>query len=372
MHAADSWHGDFLDSARPTNEHPAMQSIRWGIIGCGDVTEIKSGPAFQKARGSELVAVMRRSGALAADYARRHQVSRWYESADALITDPEVDAVYIATPPGVHLEMALKVAAAGKPAYVEKPMARNHRECREMVAAFERAKLPLFVAYYRRALPRFVKAKDLIDTGRLGQITGVSYRQSSPAHAKLDPTNIPWRLDAAHAGGGLFLDVGSHTLDILDFLLGPLVDYAGIAANAASPHAVEDSVAMHFRTAGGTVGSAIWNFASAVHEDAIEITGTDARISMSTFGNDPVRLISSAGEEQFDLPNPPHVHQPLVQLIVDELLGLGRCPSTGVSAARTSAVMDASLAGYYRGREDHFWERPETWDRRANRDAFLK
>src|SRR5277367_2165196 len=101
----------------------SRDTIRWGILGCGDVTEIKSGPGFQKATGSKLVAVMRRNGKLAEDYARRHGVARWYDDVDALIHDPEVDAVYIATPPGVHLEMALKVAAADKPAYVEKPMA---------------------------------------------------------------------------------------------------------------------------------------------------------------------------------------------------------------------------------------------------------
>jgi 1,5-anhydro-D-fructose reductase (1,5-anhydro-D-mannitol-forming) len=335
----------------------SSMQIRWGILGCGDVTEIKSGPAFQKAAGSALVAVMRRNGALAADYAKRHGVPRWYDNADALIADDEVDAVYIAAPPGAHLELALKVCAAGKPAYVEKPMARNHAECRVMVQAFKAAKLPLFVAYYRRGLPRFVKAKELIDAGRLGQITGVTYRQSLPGHRNLDPNNLPWRLQAVHSGGGLFLDIGSHTLDILDYLLGPLQNISGAAANLASAHAVEDSVVMHFQTPGKALGVGYWNFASCIHEDQIEITGTQARLAMSTFGNDPVRLISSDGEEKFDLPNPPHVHQPLVQLMVDELLGKGKCPSTGESGARTSAVMDSVLNEYYQGREDAFWER---------------
>ena len=98
--------------------------VRWGIIGCGNVTEVKSGPAFQNAEGSALVAVMRRHGELAADYARRHGVSRFYDDADRLVSDPEVDAVYVATPPGSHLEHALRACRAGKPAYVEKPMAR--------------------------------------------------------------------------------------------------------------------------------------------------------------------------------------------------------------------------------------------------------
>lgn len=135
-----------------------MERVRWGIIGCGDVTEVKSGPAFQKAERSELVAVMRRNGALAADYAKRHGVPKWYDDAEQLIHDPDVDAVYIATPPHAHKDYTLKVAAAGKPVYVEKPMALNAQECREMVEACRSAGVPLFVAYYRRAQPQIGRA----------------------------------------------------------------------------------------------------------------------------------------------------------------------------------------------------------------------
>src|SRR5688500_4072884 len=108
-----------------------MDEIRWGIIGCGDVTEVKSGPGFQKARGSALVAVMRRDRAKAEDFARRHGVPRAYTDAEALIADPDVDAVYIATPPSSHRALALQVAAARKPCLVEKPMAMTHDECVE-------------------------------------------------------------------------------------------------------------------------------------------------------------------------------------------------------------------------------------------------
>jgi 1,5-anhydro-D-fructose reductase (1,5-anhydro-D-mannitol-forming) len=345
--------------------------IRWGIIGCGNVTEVKSGPALQKAASSSLVAVMRRNGERARDYAQRHGVPRWYDDADLLIHDPGVDVVYIATTPGSHLEYALKVCAAGKPAYVEKPMARNHAECRQMIAAFQQAGLPLFVAYYRRGLPRFLKVRELIEAGRIGRVTAVSCRYSSPSHQRTDPQNLPWRFVAEQSGGGLFLDLGSHTLDILDFILGPLEDVAGTAVNLAGVYEVEDGVAMQFRTAQGALGTGTWNFASAVREDIIEITGTDGRISLSTFGNEPVRLIVGEGSEEFDLPNPPHIQQPLIQSIVDELHGNGKCPSTGESAARTSAVMDAVLSGYYGGREDAFWQRPETWPGRGTSHPVL-
>ena len=119
-----------------------MNIIRWGILGCGDVCEVKSGPAFQKAASSALVAVMRREAAKAQDFARRHGVPKWYADADQLIDDPEVDAVYVATPPGTHEKLAMRVAAAGKPCYVEKPMARSFAECARMNEAFAAARKP--------------------------------------------------------------------------------------------------------------------------------------------------------------------------------------------------------------------------------------
>ena len=339
--------------------------INWGIIGCGDVTEVKSGPAFNQIENSRLIAVMRRNGEKAKDYAARHGVPFWSADADEVIRHPEVNAVYIATPPGSHLEYALKVCEAGKPAYVEKPMARNATECAAMVQAFDRAGLPLFVAYYRRALPRFLKAKELIEGGRIGVVSGVTYRFMGSSHRSLDPANLPWRWVAEEAGGGQFLDLGCHTLDILDFMLGPLLDVKGDAANVASPCAVEDSVAMQFRLHSGGLGTATWNFASDRHLDLIEIAGTDGEISLSTFGNEPVRLVCGKEEKTFDLPNPKHIQGPFIQTIVDQLNGGAPCPSTGVTAMRTQAVMDKVLDRYYGGRQDQFWLREETWPRNS-------
>ncbi|MGD0900079.1 MAG: Gfo/Idh/MocA family oxidoreductase [Thermoguttaceae bacterium] len=336
-------------------------TVRWGIIGCGNVTEVKSGPAFQQAAGSALLMVMRRNAAMAEDYARRHGVPKWTGDADELIHAPEVDAVYVATPPGRHLEYALRVAAAGKPAYVEKPMARNHAECQRMIEAFAQAGQPLLVAFYRRRLLRFLKAKELVDSHRLGRVVMLTYRYADTRLRDIDPGNLEWRLVAEHSGGGIFLDMASHALDIFDFILGPIQSAEGAAANLASPYDVEDAVALHCRFASGALGICSWNFASAVGEDQIEITGTDGRLTLSVFGNEPVRLETGEGVEQFDLPNPPHVQQPLIQSIVDQLHGRGECPSTGLTAARTARVMDRVLGSYYGGRDDDFWTRPETW-----------
>jgi 1,5-anhydro-D-fructose reductase (1,5-anhydro-D-mannitol-forming) len=336
--------------------------VRWGILGCGDVTEIKSGPGFRLAARSQLVAVMRRDGAKAADYARRHGVPRWYDQADALIADPEVDAIYIATPPDSHLSLALKVAAAGKPAYVEKPMARNTAECDAMLEGFQASHLPLFVAYYRRRLPRFLAVKELLSAGRIGQVTGVSYAQAAPYHRN----DAGWRTSCGAAGGGHAIDLGSHTLDLIDELFGPISAVHGNAANLVSSYEVEDAMTMTF-SAGGIPGAASWNFASGAARDELAVTGTCGRISFPIFENGPVRIETSLGLEILDRPHPPHVQQPLIQSVVDDLLGLGLCPCTGFAARRATRCLDAALSGYYGGRDDAFWLRPQTWPGRPMR-----
>lgn len=316
-------------------------AIRWGILGCGDVCEVKSGPGFQKAAGSELVAVMRRDAVKVRDFAERHGVPRWYSDADALIEDPGVDAVYVATPPGSHRDLALAVAQAGKPCYVEKPMARSHAECLEMIAAFEVAQQPLFVAYYRRCLPRFVALKELLKQGRLGPIKGIRYHLANSAYLHTDPHNVPWRLQPELSGGGLLWDLGSHLIDLLDQVFGPLENVQGSSKNGSGRLNVPDQTELFFTTPDGIPGTGHWNFASETSSDLLEITGEFGRVALSCFGNEPLKWETPSGTQFLDHPNPAHVHQPLIQTMVDELLGEKRaCPSTGVSAARASRIID--------------------------------
>ena len=314
---------------------------RWGIIGCGDVTEVKSGPGFQKADGSALVAVMRRDLAKAQDYARRHGVPRAYDRADALIDDPEVDAVYIATPPSSHCELTLAVAAAGKPCLVEKPMAMNHRECLRMIEACAARGVPLWVAYYRRALPRFLLVRDLLAAGAIGQVTSVHVAVTKPL-AGAERAN--WRFDPAIAGAGLLFDLGSHCVDLLDFFLGPITGVAGFPVNTAGAYRAEDVTAAAFSFGRPVVGTGIWNFNAGSSADTMTFTGSDGVLETPIFSDTDV-IVSRGTERQVHAVRyPPHVHQPLIQTIVDELAGRGRCPSTGESGARASLVLDRCLS----------------------------
>jgi len=320
-----------------------MHTVRWGIVGCGDVTEVKSGPAFQEAEGSSLTAVMRRDGDKARDFARRHGVPNWYSNADTLIEDPDVDAVYIATPPSTHCDLALRVAAAGKPCLVEKPMAMNHAECVRMVGAFASGGVPLWVAYYRRALPRFLKVRELLADGEVGRLTSVHVQVTD--RLAEGPALRNWRFDPAIAGAGLFLDLASHCLDLLDFLVAPITRACGVPVNTGGAYPAEDVTVATFALGDEVVGTGIWNFNADEKTDSITFTGSRGRVITPIFSDDDVALVVDGCLQVFPIRNPPHVHQPLVQTIVDELRGTGRCASSGESGARTSWVMDRCLEG---------------------------
>lgn len=318
-----------------------MSSIRWGIIGCGDVTERKSGPGFQIAQNSQLIAVMRRNGELARDYAQRHGVSKWYDDADALIHDEEVDAVYVATPPDSHFGYVRMVADAGKPVYVEKPMARDYSESCEMVRYCEQKAVPLFVAHYRRGLDYFNKAKTLLSEGAIGDVRAAEIRMCQPTAPP--EGELPWRLDPAVSGGGLFHDLAPHTLDILDYMLGPIQEAAGFTANQQKLSPADDTVAASFVFENGALGTGLWSFAQSEPCDTIVIDGTQGRISLSTFAFTPIALKNGNGEEVFDFPAPHHIQTQLIQSIVDDLNGQGVCPSRAREALRTMRVMDEIL-----------------------------
>ena len=323
-----------------------LKQVHWGMIGCGDVTEKKSGPAFSKIENSRLLAVMSRTPERAKDYASRHGIPRWYSRADDLINDPEINAVYIATPPDSHLLYTREVAKAGKALYVEKPMARNQRECLEMIRICQETSVPLFVAYYRRRMPKFLRVKELLDSGVIGEVRAATITLLLPPRPEdLRKEKLPWRVIPEISGGGYFVDLASHQLDLLDYLLVPIAEASGHKVNQAGWYPAEDAVSASFYFQNGILGSGLWCFtiSSSNQLDRMEIVGSTGTLTFSCFDPSSIRLISDHGTQEFVLPWPEHVQQPLIQTVVDALRGEGDCPSTGESAARTSAVMDAIL-----------------------------
>ncbi|HEX4885543.1 MAG TPA: Gfo/Idh/MocA family oxidoreductase [Casimicrobiaceae bacterium] len=338
-----------------------MKTVRWGMIGCGEVARTKSGPGLIRASNSRLVAVADRHADRAEAFAREHGVARAHGDVEALLRADDIDVVYVATMTESHRELVLRCAAAGKSVLVEKPMAMNPAECAEMDAACRSAGVRLWVAYYRRALPRFGKVRDLVADGAIGDVRMVVTRhfQRIPSPEEMRGPFWGWRLDPKRSGGGIFFEAVGHTLDILDFILGPVDEVRAFAANQAGAYPPEDVVAASFRYASGAHGSGAWCFSADVDDEGNEIVGSKGRITFSTFpplappaGRPPVpiRLIRGDSVESFPIGDPPYVHQPLIQSIVDELNGQGTCPSTPASAMRTARVIDACLAEFNAGR----------------------
>ena len=325
-----------------------MKTIRWGMIGCGDVAEVKSGPGFYKADNSTLVAVMRRNGAKAEDFARRHKVPRWHDDANAIINADDIDAIYIATLTDTHLDYAVRCAKAGKPVYVEKPMAMDYAQCRTMIDAAKAAKVPLWVGYYRRALPRFLKVKELLDGGAIGDVRLVTSRlfnkQFDPA---TDTTGFAWRADPNLSGGGIFFEGACHTMDFLDFLFGPIEEVRGFAVNQGGKYKSEDLITGAYRFSSGVMGQGTWCYTADHEYEMNEVVGTKGRIQFSTTQPVPIRVFHDDKVEEIPAGDPPHVHQPLIQTIVNEMNGQGKCPSTGESGSRTALFMDRLLGEFY-------------------------
>jgi len=325
--------------------------INWGIIGCGKVTELKSGPAFNKVSDSNLVAVMRRNAALAEDYAKRHNVPRFYSKADDLINDNEINAIYIATPPSSHSEYAIKALKAGKPVYIEKPMALNYRECVRINKTAERLQLPVYVAYYRRTLPGFLKIKNLVETGEIGKPRFINFQIFNFPSEDEKAGRLPWRVRPEFSGAGHFFDLASHQLDYLDFVFGPVIKVSSLAVNQAHLYEAEDFVSASFVFSDNIVGTGIWSFSVSCegNRDSFEIVGEKGIIKTSTFTYEPIVLINGNGRQEFINERPENIQFYLIEQIVKALSGKGDVVSTGVSAARTSKVMDEVVRGYYKG-----------------------
>jgi predicted dehydrogenase len=317
--------------------------IRWGIIGCGQVTEVKSGPAFQQTNGFELAAVTRRNTQLANDYAVRHNIKTVFDSADELINSQSIDAVYIATPPDSHKQYAVKVANAGKPCCVEKPMSSCYADSLAIYQAFQKSKVPLFVAYYRRSLPRFQKVKSLLESGEIGQVRHISWTYVRPP-SELDLSGMPnWRTDKNIARGGYFDDLASHGLDLFGYFFGEFEMVKGIVTNQQQLYSSYDSISANWKHKNNVTGQGSWNFGGYSRVDEVVIYGEKGELHFSIFAEQPIRVVNQTGSQSYHIENPTHIQKYHVEAIKRQLFFAEQHPSTGKSGLQTCWVMQQIL-----------------------------
>lgn len=320
----------------------SAKTISWGIIGCGNVTEIKSGPAFNKVPNSSLVAVMRRDAIKAKDYAERHGVPKWYDDAAKLINDPDINAIYIATPPKYHEAYTIAALQAGKPVYVEKPMSVNTASCLRMQSAAEKTGVKLCVAHYRRALPMFNSIKQLLDDEVIGKVRTVRLTMLQPDQSAIiahPETN--WRVDPVMAGAGLFFDLAPHQLDLMMYFFGNAVEAYGMAANQANLYKAEDVVTGVMRMKNEILFSGQWCYtvAEGMEEDLVEINGSKGKISFPVFGYD-VTVQTGTEKKVLRFEPPAHIQQPMIEKVVQYFLGNSDNPCSAADAILSMQVMD--------------------------------
>jgi predicted dehydrogenase len=312
--------------------------INWGIIGCGDVAEIKSGPAFQKTKQSKLISVMRRNADKVKDFAKRHNVPFWTTNALDILNDRNINAIYIATPPSSHLEYALQAINLGKHVYLEKPMVLNTDEAKILVEAVGNKGSKLTVAHYRRYLPVFVKVKELIESNVIGKVTHAKIKIAQTKSASLiAKSDENWRTNPEVSGGGYFHDIAPHQIDLMYYYFGEINSVKGI--NTKKNMQTNDLVEGSLQFKNGVYFEGSWNFNAKDDNDSCIIHGEKGTISFS-FYKEFIHLSISGKEENFQFEAPKHVQQPMIQETVNYFLGKNSNPCSVEEGLIITEIMD--------------------------------
>ena len=286
-------------------------SIRWGILGCGDIARKRVAQACSDAAGSELLAAWRRDGAKRARFCQDFGVERSYADETELIADADLDAVYIATPPHLHRQQTLAAAAVGKHVLVEKPMALSTAECDEMTAACRRAGVKLGVAYYRRFYPIVRRMKEIIADGSIGKILSVGAVTSTPFAIRPGEDGY-YRARWAEGGGGALMDVGSHRLNLLLDMLGPIERVKAHCDTLVGDYETDDCATLAFRFAAGMHGTLQCYFGTTPDLDVFKMIGTRGHVTADPLNGS--ELVIQRGEERHveSHPREENTHLPLV------------------------------------------------------------
>ncbi len=316
------------------------QKINWGIIGCGDVAEVKSGPAFQKVKNSELTAVMRRDAEKVKDFAKRHKVANWYTTAAELLNNENINAIYVSTPPSTHLQYALEALKAGKNVYIEKPMVLNSIEAKMLCEAVKNTNSKVTVAHYRRCLPAFLKVKQLIDADSIGTVSLAEIQIFQPKNTgMIAKSDTNWRVNPSISGGGYFHDIAPHQIDLMCYYFGEVKVAEGytVAQNNESNDFVNGII--NFEN--GIQFKGTWNFNAPVkmQKDNCTIIGSKGTISFSFYGEE-VETVINGKKEVHQFKNPTHVQQPMIEKTVAYFLGNESNPCSVEEGFIVAEIMD--------------------------------
>jgi predicted dehydrogenase len=316
-----------------------MAKIRWGLIGCGDISQKRVAPALRDAVDSELLAVARARFDLAGEFAREFGASRTYRDWRELAADPDVDAVYVATPVDLHAEQTIAAAEAGKHVLCEKPMALNVADCDRMIAACRSNSVKLGVAYYRRFYPVIRRVRALIDHGEIGQVVVVQMNAFSRFNPQPgEPRH--WLIEKDRAGGGPMMDFGCHRIETFVNLFSPVDVDAAFTDQIYYKRDVEDTSGVFFKMAGGARGVLLASHATPVHADTVDIWGSEGSLHIRTLNRGDLTVKTVQGEREENHPPHANLHQPAIEDFV-QAVAENRAPGvTGEVGREVSRLLE--------------------------------
>jgi predicted dehydrogenase len=318
-----------------------MGTLKWGIIGSGDIVRKRVAPAIRDLPGSEAIAVSRAQADLLEPFAREFGIPRWYADWRDLLRDDQVEAVYVATPVYLHAEQTIAAAEAGKHVLCEKPMGMDVAECDRMIEACRTSGVRLGIAYYRRFYPVVEAVRSILASGEIGtpviaQINAFERFDPPPDHPR------HWLVQRDKSGGGPMFDFGCHRIELLMNILGEISETKGMLARVALDRIVEDTAVALLRMQQGALGSITVTHAAFHAADTLDIYGTDGSIRIPSLNEGSKMVRSGSGERTERHPGPPNSHLPLIADF-ERAVAEHREPAASAAIGRAVNVVEAAI-----------------------------
>lgn len=316
-----------------------MNTLKWGLVGCGDIARKRIAPALRDLPIAEFVSVSRSQAELAKAFAAEFGARKWFADWRDQIADDEIDAVYLATPVNVHAEQTIAAAEAGKHVLCEKPMALTVNDCDDMIAACKANNVKLGIAYYRRFYPVVIRAKQIIESGELGkvafaQINAFEYFDPAPDHPRY------WFVEKEKSGGGPMIDFGCHRIEVVTNLFGAVRRLESLVSNDILGREVEDTASALFQFENGTCAALTVTHASIEPMDSLDIYGLNGSIHIPSLNLGQLTVRSGETERLESLPPTANFHEPLIADFTDAVLFDCKPQVDGVAGREISRMIE--------------------------------
>lgn len=320
-----------------------MAQLKWGLIGCGDISQKRVAPALRDLDNVDFVGVSRANADLAESFAKEFGARKWYRDWQDLVKDDEIEAVYVATPVYLHAEQTIAAAEAGKHVLCEKPMALNVAQCDAMIDACQANGVALGVAYYRHFYPVIDRIKEIVNSGEIGTVVMAQINAFEYMDFELGQPR-DWFVRKELSGGGPMFDFGCHRLEVLTNILGP-AKATGVVDNVLfTNREVEDTATAILQFDNGGQGVICVTHGSLKSQDTVHLYGDKGSIHVPVLNEGNLTVETVDGSLTEALPPHPNFHQPHVEDFTNAVLAGGQPKVTGAVGREINQLL-AEITG---------------------------